>query len=434
MQKRPSVFEMTGESVTHIFRTRWLAIAGSTLFGLACVISLLPGLPNKPQHPLAHVPASGSTQGILKPGNRQACEERTRNPQWSQRRIWTPSNPAPAPLMSLEKPHDRALAIGFYVNWDASSYSSLRRALPTLDWVIPTWTTVGGPNMALNADIDSKALQLIRTLKPATPILPLLQNTFEGKWDGEGLARMLENPAMRQARIAEIVSFLDAHHFQGVTIDFEEVTPAMHHALKAFLSELRLAFLPHGWAIVLSVPFDDASWDYAGYAKLVDFELLMGYDQHWGGKQAGSIAAKGWFERTLHKRMKQLDPEHTIIALGSYGYDWAAGSNAEVLTFDDALRRAANSQAHISFDFRTQNPHYSYNDHAGIAHQVWFLDGITASNQIHAADNYKPYAYVSSPAWLLVLLTNRSGRFWRHARIACKGVLCPNAVWGKWSL
>jgi hypothetical protein len=144
---------------------------------------------------------------------------------------------------------------------------------------------------------------------------------------------------------------------------------------------------------VLSVPFDDAGWDYAGYAKLVDFELLMAYDQHWAGKQAGSIAARGWFEQTLAKRMKLLDPDQTIIALGNYGYDWASGSNAKALTFQDAMGRAADTQADISFDSDTHNPHYRYNDHAGIAHQVWFLDGVTAYNQIHAADHYKPFAY-----------------------------------------
>ena len=34
-------------------------------------------------------------------------------------------------------------------------------------------------------------------------------------------------------------------------------------------------------SIVLAVPFDDDSWPYATYAKIADYLLLMGYDQHW---------------------------------------------------------------------------------------------------------------------------------------------------------
>lgn len=366
----------------------------------ACVVNVFIGLharerrislPDVSRQQVADVrPAAPD---LVKPAQRQSCGVCAQQPQLHAAIHPSPSAATQAPQMSLSKPDNRALAIGFYVNWDDSSYSALKRALPKLDWVIPTWLSVSGPDMALHAAIDVNALQLIRTRKPATPILPLLQNAVDGVWDGQGLARMLHDPATRQARIADIVAFLAAYDFQGVTIDFEGVPTSAHPALKSFLSELKQAFRPHGWGIVLSVPFDDADWDYAGYAKLANFELLMAYDQHWAGKQAGSIAAKGWFEQTLAKRMRLLDPDQTIIALGSYGYDWASGSIAKPLTFQDAMRRAAYTQADISFDADTQNPHYSYNDHAGVAHQVWFLDGVTAYNQIHAADHYKPYAY-----------------------------------------
>ncbi|HUH55201.1 MAG TPA: glycosyltransferase, partial [Rhodanobacter sp.] len=283
--------------------------------------------------------------------------------------------------------------IGFYVNWDDNSYASLKRSLAQLDWVIPSWMSLSGPDMALHTSVDAKALNVIRKQKPSTPILPLLQNAVDGQWDGAGLARLLADPPLRQARIAQIVAFLAANHFQGVTVDFEEVPDAAQGDLKTFLGELNDAFDPHGWGIVLSVPFDDANWDYAGCADIVDFVVLMAYDEHWAGKTPGSIAGQQWFEDTLEKRMKDLDPAQTIVAIGSYGYDWSHGDNAEALTFQDAMDRASDAQAGISFDPDTQNPHFSYNEDDGSTHQVWFLDGVTAFNQIHAADEYKPYGY-----------------------------------------
>jgi hypothetical protein len=82
-----------------------------------------------------------------------------------------------------------------------------------------------------------------------------------------------------------------------------------------------------------------------------------------------------------------------IVAIGSYGYDWSHGQNAEALTFQDAMDRASDAQAVIAFDPDTQNPTFSYGEDDGSTHQVWFLDGVTAFNQIHAADDYKPYGY-----------------------------------------
>jgi cellulose synthase/poly-beta-1,6-N-acetylglucosamine synthase-like glycosyltransferase/peptidoglycan/xylan/chitin deacetylase (PgdA/CDA1 family)/spore germination protein YaaH len=401
MQKNPIFFDPTGRRASHVSRLALFAGVVSTLFVVACAVSLFVG-PNmgglhigehsRTRHALANVKAADPE--LLKPAAKLAAEVRAR--QKLLRASHTHATKAASthvPPLSLDKPADRPLAIGFYVNWDDSSYPSLKRALPTLDWVIPTWMSVSGHDMALHTSVDAKALNLIRTRKPSTPILPLLQNAVGGNWDGAGLARMLADPSVRKTRIAQIVAFLDANHFQGVTIDFEEVPDASQKDLKAFLNELNDAFDPHGWGIVLSVPFDDPSWDYAGYADIVDFELLMAYDQHWAGKDAGSIAAQDWFENTLEKRMKVLDPDQTIIAIGSYGYDWAKGQNAETVTFQDTMDRASDAQADISFDPDTQNPHFSYSEDDGTTHQVWFLDAVTAYNQIHAADDYKPWGY-----------------------------------------
>ena len=53
-----------------------------------------------------------------------------------------------------------------------------------------------------------------------------------------------------------------------------------------------------------------------------------------------------------------------------------------------AIRRRA-----IVFDDATNNPHFSYREDDDSKHEVWFLDGVTAFNQIHAADPYQPAGY-----------------------------------------
>jgi hypothetical protein len=227
MQKKPISFDSTGRRATQVPRLALFSGVVSISLIVACVVSLFIGLhagerhiglAGMPRHPLADVREAATD--LLKPAKRQVCDVRAEQRQWHAASQRLPSATAHAPPMSLGKPGNRALAIGFYVNWDASSYPSLKRALPTLDWVIPTWMSVSGPDMALHAAIDVNVLQLIRTRKPATPILPLLQNAVDGNWDGQGLARLLTDPAARQARIADIVTFLAANDFQGVTIDF----------------------------------------------------------------------------------------------------------------------------------------------------------------------------------------------------------------------
>ena len=153
------------------------------------------------------------------------------------------------------------------------------------------------------------------------------------------------------------------------------------------------AFAPHQYVIALAVPFDDDAWPYATYAHIVDFMMLMGYDQHWEEGEPGSIAGQSWFEDILDKRMTTLDPERTIIAIGSYGYDWVKGKHADDLTFEEAVLSARDSEADIDFDPETNNPHFSFIEDNGQRHDVWFLDGVTAFNEVHAADVYRPAGY-----------------------------------------
>jgi cellulose synthase/poly-beta-1,6-N-acetylglucosamine synthase-like glycosyltransferase/peptidoglycan/xylan/chitin deacetylase (PgdA/CDA1 family)/spore germination protein YaaH len=294
---------------------------------------------------------------------------------------------------SLVRPEGRPLSIGFYVNWDDNSYPALKRALPRLDWVIPTWLTLDGPDMALTAAVEPRVLDYIQATKPNTAILPMIQNASNGQWNGAGLAKMLADPAARAERIQEIVTFLGKYKFQGVAVDFEDVPESSHKNLGLFLTELHEAFVVHDYAILLAVPFDDDSWPYQTYANIADFVILMAYDEHDDAGDPGSIAGESWFEDTLDKRMKGLDPDHTIVAIGAYAYDWVKGEGASSLTFEEAVLSARDSEADIIFDPETSNPHFSFIEDDGHRHDVWFLDGATAFNEIHAADDYRPAGY-----------------------------------------
>ena len=250
--------------------------------------------------------------------------------------------------------------------------------------------------MDLVENVDLKALNYIRANKSTTPIVPFVQNAVEGHFDGAGLARLLADGRARAELVQKLVAFTSRNNFQGVTIDFENVPPSAHRNLERFLKDLSANFTPHGWVVTLAAPFDDPNWlpEYATYAKIVDYMLLMAYDEHWEGGKPGSIAGQAWFERSLDRTMKDLNPSRTIIAIGNYGYDWSnREQRAQDVTFQQVVFDARDSKADIDFDPATNNPHFGYDADDGSSHNVWFLDAVTAFNEIHAADVYKPAGY-----------------------------------------
>ncbi len=296
-------------------------------------------------------------------------------------------------LAASGRADSRPLAIGFYVTWDDSSFASLEQAISKLDWVVPSWLELTGPDLNLKTGVDNRSVELIAKQKVRPSVLPMLQNATDGNWDGPGLARMLADPAVRKARIGSIAAFLKSSNAQGLVVDFEEVPKEAQRNYLAFLREMRAAFAPHDWIVAVAAPFDDPSWPYRSYAAASDYQILMAYDEHFEEGTPGPIASQPWFVDKLSQRMRELDPAKTIIALGNYAYDWANAGPAADMTFQASMLSSRESEAPIIFDPQSLNPHFDYREDDGSVHQVWFLDAVTAQNQIRAADVFRPKGY-----------------------------------------
>jgi peptidoglycan-N-acetylglucosamine deacetylase len=302
--------------------------------------------------------------------------------------------PVPAPAIPTPAiPTSRPLAIGFYINWDESSYASLVRNLDHLDWVIAEWAhlqeTANGEN-PLVTDVHVPALNFIRQTRPQVRIVPMVTNLIDEKWDSALLARSIAKEASRQRLISELTNFIEGNKFGGICVDFEEAPASSQANLLIFMQELHDVFAPKGLTVLQTVPFDDPDWNYKSYAAATDYLMLMAYDQHWAGSDPGSVAAQDWYERNLVNRMHDLNPAKTIIAIGSYGYDWSKGEKeAQEVTVQEAIISARDSSAEISFDPTTRNPYFEYDEDDGSHHTVWLLDAVTAYNQMRAASGYK---------------------------------------------
>ena len=399
MSDKPVFFDASGRRAVGASVVGWTAAVVSLVLGALFAFSLV-AAPRVTQLRLPGRLTAIVTQnlekkaldpGLLRSAARLASEAQTRRKERARLRLEREQRHLPTRVLSamLRPQPGRPLSIAFYPNWEVSAKSALKSALPKLDWLMPTWLALQGPDLKLKAVPEKSLLTEVRGLKPNLAILPVLQNATLGKWDGPGLARLLADKERTDSLLRNLVAFIAANKLQGLTVDFEEVPQGAHGDLAAFLKQLSVAFAPRDWIVVMAVPFDDNQWPYGTYAQLVDYTLLMAYDEHDGSSVPGSIAGQSWYESTLDKRMRVLSPGRTIVSIGSYAYDWNDG-RADNLTFEDAVIAAHDSEAKIVFDDATNNPHFSYVEDDQTKHQVWFLDAATGYNEIHSADIYRP--------------------------------------------
>jgi cellulose synthase/poly-beta-1,6-N-acetylglucosamine synthase-like glycosyltransferase/peptidoglycan/xylan/chitin deacetylase (PgdA/CDA1 family) len=225
-------------------------------------------------------------------------------------------------------------------------------------------------------------------------VIPMVQNLLNEKWNPDLLAQAIGDEASRQTLISALTAFVEENKFAGLCVDFEEPQTATRPSLLTFIQELHAAFAPKGLIVVQAAPFDDPDWNYKEFAAVDDYMMLMAYDQHWASSDPGTVAAQDWYERNLANRMRDLVPAKTIIVLGNYGYDWSEGSSeATELTFQEAVISSRDSEAKLIFDPVSRTPYFEYDDEDETHHTVWFLDAVTAFNEMRAASGFSPAGF-----------------------------------------
>jgi peptidoglycan-N-acetylglucosamine deacetylase len=393
MTKHPIFFDPRNRRAAHVSRLAWALAIASSVAGLVFLSSLFifrsfpETLQASPSQRFAALNDVAKVPHLL-----PSVRNLARKAQSTKKQYPHSAGRLKALKASAER-RDKPLTIGFYANWDDSSFASLRNNLSNLDWIVPSWLYLQGSSMELKIALDDKALDLVRRQKPGATILAMIQNSFANTWDGANLGRLMADPVGRRDRLDKIVSFVETNKLQGIVIDFEQIPDNAHKDTLAFLGEVKAAFKPRGWLMAVAAPFDDPHWNYKAYAKTCDYLMLMGYDEHWSGGEAGPVSSQSWFSTRLAARMRDLDPARTIVAIGSYGYDWANdGTPADDLTFQEAMLTARDAKATIGLDGDTLNPRFSYIED-GKTHRVWFLDAVTAYNHLRAADKYRPAGY-----------------------------------------
>lgn len=304
---------------------------------------------------------------------------------------------------------DEGIRAAYYVTWDAASFVSLKEYYPQIDILYPEWLHVLTPDGHLQGfdsvnhpfpvvengvvhSTDDRVMTFLRAEKAEVEVFPLINNfdPVRKEWLAN-IGLFLNNAAARQTFRSQLLLFLGSDHFKGAAIDFEEIPLKSQPGFLALVQELADDLHSRGLRLFVNVPVSDKDYDYVRLAASVDGLVIMNYDQHQTTSSAGPIAAQDWFTSNLSQAVKDIPKTKIICAIGNYGYDWAlSGKNKRVVNVDtnnvqESWLHARESSAEIDFHPDSLNPHFGYVEDNGIEHQVWYLDAVTALNQMRAA-------------------------------------------------
>lgn len=272
-----------------------------------------------------------------------------------------------------------------------------------------------------NSDANSKVLEMIADTKGLTTISPTWFFLSDNEGNIESLAsqsyvnychqngievwglvedikykdsivdyEILSRTSSRQRLVNNLIAKAIEYDLDGLNIDFEYINSDSSKAFLQFLRELSIRCRQNG--IVLSVdnyrPADhNEFYNLEEQGKVVDYVILMGYDEHYAGSEvAGSVASINWVREGIERALEQVPAEKLINAVPFFTRLWeerplTEEELAELPSTDTSTQVKVSSKAYgmdaIDQVLETNGAEKTWDENAGQYYAEYTADGNT---------------------------------------------------------
>ncbi|EJX06022.1 glycosyl hydrolase, family 18 [gut metagenome] len=205
---------------------------------------------------------------------------------------------------------------------------------------------------------------------------------------------VLSRTSSRQNLIRQLVDGTLGVGADGINVDFESLQEEVGPHFLEFLRELSIEC--HKNHLVLSVdnpvPEDFTShYDRSEQGKVVDYVIIMGYDEHYAGSQeAGSVASLPWVEKGIADTLEEVAPERVINAVPFYTRLWKTAGGAltsEAIGMDQAQEVISVHQVETYWD-KTTGQNYGTYESEGATYQIWLEDAQSIEAKVKLVPKY----------------------------------------------
>ena len=203
----------------------------------------------------------------------------------------------------------------------------------------------------------------------------------------------LSSTAARQNIISQLIQAAQDVGMDGINVDFESLSEDVGTHFLEFLRELSIEC--HKNNLVLSVdnpvPEDFTShYDRAEQGRVVDYVIIMGYDEHYVGSEAGSVASLPWVEQGIQDTLDEVPAKRVINAIPFYTRLWrTTGGNvtSEAIGMDQAQQTIAENNVETYWD-KTTSQNYGKYDIDNSTYQIWLEDAQSVAEKVKLVSKY----------------------------------------------
>ena len=279
------------------------------------------------------------------------------NRRLDEREQVTPESSFEAPVYTSIS-MDEKVRLGFHqvtrqeANNTLESYVAVTK---DMNVIVPTWFNVisddGTYNSLASKEYVDKAHEM------GLQVWAMVENvSTQESVKNLNTKTLMSSTSTRRKLIENLMKEADTYGFDGFNLDFESLKAEAGPHYVQFIRELSVSCRQKG--LVLSVdnyvpsPYS-AFYNRREQGIVADYVIVMGYDEHYAGGDAGSVASISYVKDGIENTLKEVPKEKVINAVPFYTRVWTVNegkTTSKAYGIADARQWVADNHVDLTWD------------------------------------------------------------------------------------
>ena len=193
---------------------------------------------------------------------------------------------------------------------------------------------------------------------------------------------LFSKTSVRKKLIDSLMEDVKRYDLDGINLDIEGIRPEAGPHYVQFIRELSVSCRKEG--IVLSVdnyvPAGyNAFYNRAEQGRVADYVIIMGYDEHFAGGEAGSVASYNYVKEGIEKTLAVVPREKVINAVPFYTRVWTekdGNTSSSAMGIRDALAWVEENNVELYWQEELGQYYGELNTEEGLK-QIWMEEEVS---------------------------------------------------------